>query len=111
MEAGESLTEACAREVKEETGLEVRVTRLVAVYTNPHVLLEYPDGNRWQVVVLHFETEIINGDLVLSDETTELQYFSRAEILNLPMSSLDRQRVIDSFEMKQAAIVHDAFEL
>lgn len=108
MESGESLTEACCREVKEETGLEVKPTRLVAVYTNPHILLEYPDGNRWQIVVLHFEAETIGGRLALSDETTELKYFSRPEIADLAMSLLDRQRIVDSFEMKQAAIVHDA---
>lgn len=110
MDAGESLTEACCREVKEETGQQVQVTRLISVYTNPNVLLEYPDGNRWQIVVLHFEAEAIDGNLALSDETTELKYFSHSESVSLPMSSLDRQRIIDSFEMKQAAIIHDALE-
>ena len=110
MDAGESLTEACAREVREETGLVVQVSRLVSVYTNPNVLLEYPDGNRWQIVVLHFEAQVIDGDLTCSDETTELAYFSKSAIENLSMSSLDRQRIIDSFEMKQAAIIHDTLE-
>ncbi|MBI5304806.1 MAG: NUDIX domain-containing protein [Chloroflexi bacterium] len=109
MEAGESLTEACAREVKEETGLDVRVTRLIAVYTNPHILLEYPDGNRWQVVVLHFEAKVINGYLSVSDETTEFKYFSWSEIANLTMGSLGRQRILDSFEMNQATLIRDTF--
>jgi ADP-ribose pyrophosphatase YjhB (NUDIX family) len=111
MDAGESLTEACVREVKEETGLTVQVTRLISVYTNPNVLLEYPDGNRWQIVVLHFEADVINGNLACSDETTELQYFSKSESENLPMSSPDRQRIIDSFEQKQTAIIHDTLEI
>ena len=44
MDAGESVAEACAREVGEETGLEVRIERLIGVYSNPHRLLEYADG-------------------------------------------------------------------
>ncbi len=39
MEAGESLTEACAREVLEETGLQVIVKRLISVFSDPHWLL------------------------------------------------------------------------
>jgi len=51
MEAGESITEACRREVLEETGLSVRVKRLMGVYTTPNWLLEYDDGNKWQILV------------------------------------------------------------
>ena len=55
VEAGESVAEACEREVWEETGLRVQVARLLGVYSNPHRLLEYADGNRYHLVALNFE--------------------------------------------------------
>lgn len=109
MEPGESISEVCAREVLEETGLHVQVKRLVGVYTTPHHLLEYADGNRWQLVVLHFETECIGGELKVSNETTELGFFSRTEAESLQMNELDRKRVADSLAQQTAAFVRDDF--
>lgn len=109
MEPGESVSEACAREVWEETGLHVRVKRLIGIYTSPHLLLEYPDGNRWQIVVLHFEAEPVGGELIAGDETTEVGYFTRAEAERLPMNALDRRRIADSFAGQPGAFVCDDF--
>src|SRR5689334_3900443 len=86
MEPGESLTEACIREVWEETGLHVEIARLISVYTHPHRILEYPDGNRFQLVVLHFEAVPISGTLIITDETTAVDYFAPGEIAALEMS-------------------------
>ena len=46
MDPGESVAECCAREVLEETKLVVRVGKLVGVYSSPHFIMEYADGNR-----------------------------------------------------------------
>ena len=96
MESGESVGEACVREVWEETGLHVRVTRLVGVYSNPDQLVVYPDGNKAFFVVLSFETEIIDGELGLSNETTAFGYYSLAEMESLPMHGQHKQRVEDA---------------
>ena len=95
MEAGESLTECCAREVEEETGLLVKVGRLIGVYSTPHRIIEYADGNRIQLVSHSFEAEVIGGKLILSDETTEFGYFSVDEIANLDLMEHHQERIVD----------------
>jgi ADP-ribose pyrophosphatase YjhB (NUDIX family) len=105
MESGESAAEACAREVWEETGLEVAVERLIGVYTNPHYLLEYADGNRFHLISLHFEARSVGGILGLSNETTEAGYFSRTEIAELDLMEHHVERIEDSFAAQAAAFV------
>ena len=93
MESGESAAEACEREVWEETGLSVRVTRLVGVYSNPDQLVVYPDGNRAHFVVMGFEAEIVGGEPGLSNEVTEVGFFSLKAIESMSMHGQHRQRV------------------
>jgi len=53
---GESFAEATIREVKEETGLDVQIVRLIGVYSNPdYWIFEYPDGNRAHAFAAAFE--------------------------------------------------------
>lgn len=105
MEAGESVMEACAREVREETGLQVHIVRLTGVYSNPHRLVEYADGNRYHVVALNFEAEAIAGDLTLSDETTEFGYFSPAEIAQMDIMDPHVERLVDAFAAHSEVVV------
>jgi ADP-ribose pyrophosphatase YjhB (NUDIX family) len=109
MEPGENLQEACAREVLEETGIRIEVKKLVSVYTNPDLLLEYEDGNRWQLVILHFEAEPIGGQLSTSNESTEVQYFSKEEVMDLSISPFDRMRIADAFSGMEAALIRNEF--
>lgn len=96
MEAGESAAEACEREVWEETGLTVRVKRLLGVYSNPDQLVIYPDGNKAFFVVLNFEVEQISGELGLSNETTAFGYYSVPEMESMPMHGEHKARVEDA---------------
>jgi 8-oxo-dGTP pyrophosphatase MutT (NUDIX family) len=97
MEPGESATEACARELWEETGLRAQVGKLIGVYSSPHWLLEYADGARCQMVGLCFEAEPIGGALGLSDETTAYGYFTAAEIASMDVMDHHRERIADAF--------------
>ena len=101
MDPGESAEETCRREVLEETGLQVRVLRLTGVYTDPNFLIEYEDGNRFQVVAMSFEAEVTGGTPGLSDETTEVAYFSEQE----PMHPFQLQRIKDAFAFQERAYI------
>ena len=97
IEPGESVTEACMREVLEETGLNTEVVKLIGVYSNPHQLVEYPDGNRIHLISLCFETKITSGKLTTSNETTEFGYFDLNEIKSLGLLENHRERIEDAF--------------
>lgn len=105
MESGESAAEACEREVLEETGLSVRVKRLVGVYSNPDQLVVYPDGSKVHFVIMGFEAEIVGGELGLSDETTEAGFFSLKEIESMPMHGKHQQRVEDALLNQAEALI------
>ncbi len=105
MDAGESAAEACEREVWEETGLRVRVKRLVGVYSHPDQLTVYPDGNKVHIVALHFDVEIIEGEPSLSDETTKFGYFTLEEIHRMDLFGRHKERVLDSLEHHGDALI------
>ncbi|HET9588775.1 MAG TPA: NUDIX hydrolase N-terminal domain-containing protein [Anaerolineales bacterium] len=69
VEEGESLAEAAIRETKEETGVDIELTRLVGVYSR---LGGMPD-----VHAVLYEAKPIGGELRLQPgETTEVKYFT-----------------------------------
>ncbi|MBN2147001.1 MAG: NUDIX domain-containing protein [Anaerolineales bacterium] len=86
---GESIAQAARREAREETGLEVRLERLVGIYSRPHWL----HGGLHVVV---FTGQGIGGRLTPQpSEVIEMGYFSGE---NLPEEMLlgHRQRILDS---------------
>ena len=97
MDPGESAAEACIREVWEETGLRARVVRLVGIYSNPDQLVVYPDGNKVQIVAMSFEAEVIDGELGLSNETTEAGFFTLEQVQAMTLIGQHKQRVEDAF--------------
>jgi hypothetical protein len=58
----------------------------------------YPDGNKVQVVALHFEVEVTGGTAGLSDEVSDFGYFARDEMEGLEFLGRHRERVLDTYE-------------
>lgn len=96
MDSGESVDEACAREVLEETGLTVRVTRLVGIYSTPHRIIEYADGNQYQALNMAFEVEVLGGSLRVNEEVNEFGYFSVGELDGLDVMCGTKDRIKDA---------------
>lgn len=70
VDRGESLEAAALREVQEECGLEVRLTRLLGAYSYP--------GNA--VIVIVYAGEVTGGALRTDDESLDARPFAPAEI-------------------------------
>ncbi len=94
MEAGETVDEALRREVREETGLEVEIERLVGVYSKPQK----------QEVVLTFRCSITGGAPHETEEIRECRYFAPHE---LPTNTLPkhRQRIEDAVLNQPTAVL------
>ena len=105
MDPGESAAECCAREVLEETGLIVRVGKLIGVYSTPHRIIEYADGNRRQGLTLCFGAEVVGGELGVSHETTEFGYFSQEQMKSIDVMESNFDRLADAFSGQEAAFV------
>lgn len=105
MDPGESVSETIVREVREETGLEVGVLGLVGVYSSPHVLVQYADGNRFQIVSLCFAAEVLGGELRTTDEAVSVGYFTREQTGAMDVMANHVERIHDAFDYEQSAFI------
>ncbi|MGR6997985.1 NUDIX domain-containing protein [Yinghuangia aomiensis] len=93
MELGESLVGCVVREVREETGLDVEVTGLVGIFSDPKHVIAYADGERAAAVrgVLHGAGR--GGRPAVSDESTDVAFVDAAQLDALPMHPTQRLRI------------------
>ena len=106
VEPGESVTVAAQREVREETGFEIEVGRLIGVYSDPGTqVVEYVDRRRVQIVNLCFEAIAgSQGELGTPDETLELGFFG-ADALPRPFVPIHEVRLSDAASTRAGAQV------
>jgi 8-oxo-dGTP pyrophosphatase MutT (NUDIX family) len=105
MDAGESIAEACAREVLEETGLVVEVGHLIGVYSNPDFIIEFDDGNRVQAMTFSFQCRYVSGVLSCDKESTDIGYFSSDEIAHMAFYELNRSRIQDALANHSSTLI------
>ncbi len=70
VEYGEKVEEALLREIREETGLEVEILRLIGVYSDPE------RDPRAHTVTLAYLVRSAGGTLRAADDASEVQAFS-----------------------------------
>lgn len=88
IEGGEDIIAAACREVKEETGLEVRLVKTTGVY---NFISSYDD----QVILFHFIGEVIGGTLKLEEsEIIDSRWFTRSELANFKNEELREPHVL-----------------
>jgi len=95
---GEYIAETVVRETKEESGIDVEVTGLIGVYTNPNHVVEYSDGEVRQQFSLCFRAQPTGGIPAVSDESTEVRWVDRTELDSLAIHPSMRLRIDHGFE-------------
>jgi 8-oxo-dGTP pyrophosphatase MutT (NUDIX family) len=77
IQLGESPAQTIVREVREETGLEIRPTRLIGLYTGSDFEWIYPNGDQAQIMTAVFACEVLDGTLTPDySEFVALGYFA-----------------------------------
>lgn len=70
----ETVQQGIAREVLEETGLEVQSIELLGVFSDPSRIIEYSDGNIYRLLTLAFAVSVAPGTPRVSEESLELRF-------------------------------------
>lgn len=97
VEDGETVVEAAVRETKEETGLKVKITRLVGIYSRPS---DIPSGH-----ALVFAATPIGGEIRCQPgETLEVRYFPFNDIPTA-LSFGHKRRIEDAVQGANGAVI------
>jgi 8-oxo-dGTP diphosphatase len=86
-EWGETTEESCAREAREETGVRVRVGRVLGVYSDPK---RDPRGHTISVL---YEAWPIDGTVKGGDDAADARWFTSSEVLSADLA-FDHGRIV-----------------
>ena len=101
LDFGESLTDCATREVREETGLLIRVTGLIGTYTDRHILIAYSDGEVRQEFTFVYAAETESGELRIDDESKEAAWLPLSSAVELPLAESQRRRLKDVMDYQK----------
>ncbi|MDX8056325.1 NUDIX domain-containing protein [Lentzea sp. BCCO 10_0798] len=92
-EVGETLAQAAVREALEETGIEIEVTEIIGLYSNPDHVIEYGDGEIRQEFSICFRARPIGGTPRTSSESTEVRWVDSNELDKLDIHPSIKLRI------------------
>lgn len=91
VDVGESVGHAVIREVEEETGVDVEVTGLVGLYTDPGHVMAYDEVR--QQFSMCFTTRMAGGEPTTSSETKEVAFVDPSKLDSLNIHPSMRMRI------------------
>lgn len=90
---GEPVTDAVTREVREETGLDVEVTGISGIYSDPRHVIAYDDGEVRQEFSLCFHARPIGGQIRTGSESRRVHWVHFGDVSRPNMHPSMRLRV------------------
>ncbi|MEV6232900.1 NUDIX domain-containing protein [Saccharopolyspora shandongensis] len=92
-DVGETVAQAAVRETAEETGIDIAITGLIGVYSDPGHVIAYDDGEVRQEFSLCFRARAIGGTPRTSSESKEVHWIAAADITTLNIGQANRLRI------------------
>ena len=101
LDEDETVEDAIAREVLEETGLKVVATDLFGIFSDPSRIIAYPDGNVFRLLTVAFIVHVGPGEPRISDESLELRFVPLDDVRDLEIGPA-QVPVVDAYLSSRA---------
>ncbi|CUU54559.1 NUDIX hydrolase [Frankia sp. CcI49] len=95
MDIGESFANCVIRETKEETGFDVRIDRIIGIYSDPHHVFAYDNGEIRQQFNICCACTITGGSVQVSEESTAVGFHDLATLDQLEIQESNLARIHD----------------
>lgn len=95
LEFGESMVDCALREVKEESGLTVKIKDIIGTYTDPNIRVAYSDGEVRQEFTIVYYGEANGFEVKLDEESSNFVWVSLDEVMGLPLADSQKRRIKD----------------
>jgi 8-oxo-dGTP pyrophosphatase MutT (NUDIX family) len=93
LDIGESVLQAARREVYEETGIDVEITGLSGIYSDPRHVIAYDNGEVRQEFSICFHARPVSGEPRSSSETSQTRWVSPDSLQSLKVHPSMRLRI------------------
>jgi 8-oxo-dGTP pyrophosphatase MutT (NUDIX family) len=92
-ELGETVTACAVRETEEETGVKVRITGLLGIFSDPgHIVLYHSNGETRQEYEVIFLGEPVSGQPTANDEASDVRWYTRENLSGLDIHQSQRRQ-------------------
>ena len=94
---GENIERTAVRETLEETGIQIEVSGLVGIYSDPNHVVAYDDGEVRQQFSICLRGRYVSGQPTASDESTLVQWVGREALNDLEIHPSMRLRITHGY--------------
>jgi hypothetical protein len=77
------------------------ITGLIGIYTDPHILIAYTDGEVRQEFTFVYAAEIESGELKIDNESKEAAWVPLSSAAELPLAESQRRRLKDAMRYQK----------
>ena len=91
---GESLSDTAIRETQEESGIDIELTGIVGIFTDPKHVIHYTSNDEVrQEFTIIYRARPVGGTATTSNESTRVEWIPTRSISELKMDASQRKRI------------------